>query len=72
MICPKCHKEIDKVWVISESQQPCHLEGDTLGIYGMVEVGKTLRIECWNCNKNISEFIKEICPCCKWTIPMAQ
>lgn len=58
MECPKCKEFIDKVWVISEASQPCNLDSNEVDGYGNVELGKTIRIECWNCGEDISELVK--------------
>jgi len=60
MICPKCKKEIEKVWVISECQQEGILDKDTVIEYHDLEALSTLRIHCPECDKIITEYIKEV------------
>ena len=60
MKCPYCKKNIKKVWVVSESSQPCNLDGKEIEGYGRAEVGKTIRIECWECNSTITDLIRRI------------
>jgi hypothetical protein len=62
MKCPKCKKEIEEVNVIGECWQVATLEEGTNIIeeYGEVEdILKTIRIECPECQKDITKHVKE-------------
>jgi hypothetical protein len=60
MNCPYCKKRINHVYVVSEWSQKAYLEGYNVeGIYEEPEPGRTLRIECPKCNKDISHIVKE-------------
>jgi len=58
--CPKCKKEIDKVNVISECWQKAELVKNKIVDYDSIEETiKTIKIECPECYKDISKYIKE-------------
>jgi len=63
MKCPKCKKVIEKVYVISEYTQSGLLKGNKVDNYESITfdspIGTTLRIECSECNENITKFVKE-------------
>ena len=61
MKCPKCKKDIEKVWVISECQQEGILKDNTVVEYHDLDVlSTTLRIHCQECEEDITEFIDEV------------
>ena len=58
MICPKCKTDIDAVYVISECSQTGTLSGNRVDDYAELEVGKTIRIECSECGKDIIKHVE--------------
>ncbi len=62
MICPKCNKDIDSVWVISEYTQRGKLEGNKIVGYDNIKhgpVGNTIQILCPKCDEDILDYVDE-------------
>jgi len=63
MKCPKCGKQIDEVFIVSEYTQRGILNGKRIESYEELShtggVGKTLRCECPECDEDITKFVKE-------------
>lgn len=59
MKCPKCKKEIDRVWIISECHQQGLLEGNEVVEYIDLAVEGTLYIQCPECQEKITRYIEE-------------
>lgn len=61
MKCPKCNKEIDEVIVVSLCSQTAPLVEGTNEIaeYNNLNVESTLYIQCPECYKRITRYIKE-------------
>ena len=60
-ICPHCKEELKFVNIISACIQEAELNGNKITDYGSVEtVGNTIRIECPQCNRDITNNIEEL------------
>lgn len=57
--CPHCKQDIDRVVVVSECWQEADLKGSQIIEYDSIdEIGDLLKIECFECNGNITRLIK--------------
>ena len=59
MICPKCKKNIERVFIISECTQRGSLSGRNVISYSDLTVEKTLDILCSLCDASIKDVVRE-------------